>query len=181
MPNYLHYIVGNLFSYFSLSDLEVSPFCLTSDHTTSSATLMPTTRASSNAHPATTSSSKKRGKRALSTVSVQSNPKEWKKLKPVKESDDNSAEETTTMTKAALLTLGGTQYLLSLVSKAVHSLHSHYEQQCQTAMTAGDKDSEAAEILYDVELMLRKLDPVCWKELVDKQLESTGEVVKSYV
>ena len=140
---------------------------------------MPTTHASSNAHPATTSSSKKRGKRALSTISVQSNPKEWKKSKPVKESDDDSAEETTTMTKAALLTLGGTQYLLSLASKAVHSLHSHYEQQCQMAMTAGDKDSEAAEILYDVELTLRKLDPICWKELVDKRLESTGEVVKS--
>ena len=83
------------------------------------------------------------------------------------------------MTKAALLTLGGTQYLLLLASKAVHSLHSHYEQQCQMAMTAGDKDSEAAEILYDVELTLRKLDPICWKELVDKRLESTGEVVKS--
>lgn len=89
-----------------------------------------------------------------------------------------SGRTTTTMTKAALLTLGGTHYLLSLASKVVQSLHSHYDQQLQTA---GNEDSEAeiAENLYDVELTLKELDPVCWKELVDKRLESTGEVVKS--
>ncbi|KAF8325529.1 hypothetical protein F5887DRAFT_1018708 [Amanita rubescens] len=76
------------------------------------------------------------------------------------------------MTEAAPLTLGGTDYLLSLASKVVQSLHSHYDQQLQTA---GDEDSEAeiAENLYDVELTLKELDPVCWKELVDKRLEST--------
>ncbi|KIL71516.1 hypothetical protein M378DRAFT_19833 [Amanita muscaria Koide BX008] len=80
------------------------------------------------------------------------------------------------MTKAALLTLDGTQYLLSLASKAVHSLHSHYDQQRQMAVTAGDEDWEAkiVENLYDVELTLKELDPVYWKELVDKRLESTG-------
>jgi len=85
------------------------------------------------------------------------------------------------VTKAALLTLDGTQHLLSLASKAVHSLHSHYDQQLQTAVTAGDEDPEAeiAENLYDVELTLKELDPVCWGELADKRLESTGEVVKS--
>jgi hypothetical protein len=96
------------------------------------------------------------------------------------ESSD-TIDETTTTTKATLLTLNGTQYLLSLASKVVHSLHSHYEQQCQMAVTAGDEDSEAeiVENLCDVELTLKELDPVCWKGLVDKRLESTGEVVKS--
>ena len=85
---------------------------------------------------------------------------------------------TTTMTEA-LLTLDGTE-LLSLASKVVHLLHSHYEQQYQTA-TAGDEDSDTDMVdnLNDVELTLKELDPVYWKELADKRLESTGEVVKS--
>jgi hypothetical protein len=80
-----------------------------------------------------------------------------------------------------MMTLDGADSLLSLASKAVHLLHSHYEQRNQTAVTAGDEDSEveSVENLNDVELTLQELDPVYWKELVDKRLESTGEVVKS--
>lgn len=65
------------------------------------------------------------------------------------------------MTKAALLTLGSTHYLLSLASKVVQSLHSHYDQQLQTAGD-GDSQAEIAENLYDVGLTLKELDPICW-------------------
>ena len=48
-------------------------------------------------------------------------------------------------------------------------------------MATGNEDSEVeiVENLNDVELMLQELDPVYWKEPVDKRLESTSEVVKS--
>jgi len=70
---------------------------------------------------------------------------------------------------------------LSLASKAVHSLHSHYEQQLQTAETAGDEDleTEILENLNDVEITLIELDPVYWKELADKRLESTHGLLGS--
>ncbi|KAF8337695.1 hypothetical protein F5887DRAFT_890474, partial [Amanita rubescens] len=72
-----------------------------------------------------------------------------------------------------MMTLDGAHSLLSLASKVVHSLYPHYEQQHQTAVTAGDEDSEAeiVENLNDVELTLKELDPIYWKELVDKRLE----------
>ncbi|KAK2459584.1 hypothetical protein APHAL10511_008394 [Amanita phalloides] len=75
-----------------------------------------------------------------------------------------------------MFTLDDTYSLLSLASKVVHSLHSHYDQQRQTALTAGDEDSEAESVenLNDVELTLQELDPVCWKELADRRLQSTG-------
>jgi hypothetical protein len=83
------------------------------------------------------------------------------------------------MTTAAIPVLAseGTHSLLSLASKAVGSLHLHYNQQWQTALTVGDEDSEAESVenVYDVELTLQELDPVCF---VDRRL-STGEVVKS--
>lgn len=80
-----------------------------------------------------------------------------------------------------MMTLDDTHSLLSLASEVVYSLHSHYEQQYQTAVTAGDEDSEVdiVDNLNDVELTLQELDPVYWKGLVDKRLESAGEVVKS--
>jgi hypothetical protein len=94
-----------------------------------------------------------------------------------------SDHTTATMTNAAtpILILDGTHSLLLLASKVVHSLHSHYDQQYQTALTAGDEDSEVENVenLNDVELTLQELDPVYWKELVDRRLQSTGEVVKS--
>ena len=49
-------------------------------------------------------------------------------------------------------------------------------------MATGDEDSEVeiVENLNDVELMLQELDPVYWKELIDKQLESTSDQEFNY-
>ena len=80
-----------------------------------------------------------------------------------------------------MMTLDGTHSLLELAAEVIRSLHSYYEQQHQTAVTAGDEDSEVdiVENLNDVELTLKELDPIYWKGLVDKRCESTGEVGKS--
>lgn len=86
------------------------------------------------------------------------------------------------MTTISTLTLDGilrfpAHSLLSLASKTVRLLHSHYTQRHQTALTAGDEASEeeSVENLTDVEITLRELDPVYWKELADKRLQSTGK------
>ena len=82
---------------------------------------------------------------------------------------------------STMITLDGTDSLLLLASQVVRSLHSYYTQQHQKAVTAGDDVSEVdlVDNLNDMELTLRELDPVYWKGLADKRLESTGGVFKS--
>ena len=87
-----------------------------------------------------------------------------------------------TTTAISTLTLDGTlrfpaHSLLSLASQTVRLLHEHYTQRHQTAVTAGDEASEddSVQNLTDVEITLQELDPVYWKELADKRLQSTGE------
>lgn len=61
--------------------------------------------------------------------------------------------------------------LLSLACQAVRLLHAHYTQQYETALTAGDEDSEVEfmENLTDVSITQGVLDPVYWKEHIDKR------------
>ena len=87
-----------------------------------------------------------------------------------------------TTTAISTLTLDGTlrfpaHSLLSLASQAVRMLHAHHTQQYQTFLTAGNEDSEveSVENLTDVEITLKELDPVYWKELADRRLQSTGK------
>ena len=86
-----------------------------------------------------------------------------------------------TTTAIFTLTLDGTlrfpaHSLLSLACQTVRLLHAHHTQQHQTSLTAGDEDSEveSVENLTDVEITLQELDPVYWKELADRRLQTTG-------
>lgn len=66
--------------------------------------------------------------------------------------------------------------LLSLASQTVRLLNAHYSQQYEIALTAGDdSEVESVEALTDVQITLQQLDPVYWKELADKRLQSTGK------
>ena len=84
-------------------------------------------------------------------------------------------------TATTITTLEGTlrfpaHSLLSLASQIVRLLNAHYTQQYETALTAGDdSEVESVENLTDVQITLQQLDPVYWKELADKRLQSTGK------
>lgn len=85
-------------------------------------------------------------------------------------------------TAISALTLDGTlrfsaNSLLSLASQIVRLLHTHHSQQRETFLAAGDEDSEveSVENLTDIEILLRELDPVYWKEVADRRLETYGK------
>jgi len=80
------------------------------------------------------------------------------------------------MSTTAISTLGfPANSLLSLASQTVRLLNAHFNQQYETALTAGDDyEVESVENLTDVQITLQQLDPVYWKELADKRLQSTG-------
>lgn len=71
------------------------------------------------------------------------------------------------------LTLESAQPLLALASNSVRLLHSHYTKGHEKALATGDEDAESEHVenLIDVEITLRELDPVYWKELADKRLQ----------
>lgn len=73
--------------------------------------------------------------------------------------------------------------LLSLASQTVRLLHAHFTQQHQTSLIAGDEASEdeSVENLTDVEITLRELDPIYWKELADRRLQTTGKSFFYYI
>ena len=80
------------------------------------------------------------------------------------------------------LTLDGTlrfpaHSLLSLASQTLRLLHAHHTQQHQASLAAGDEDSEveSVENLTDVEITLREIDPIYWKDLADRRLQTTGK------
>jgi len=80
------------------------------------------------------------------------------------------------MTDISTLTLDSTlrfpaHSLLSLACQALRLLHAHYTQQYETALTAGDEDSEYENVqnIGDVEITLQDLDPVYF---ADTRLQS---------
>jgi hypothetical protein len=56
-----------------------------------------------------------------------------------------------------MMTLDGRHSLLSLASEVVHSLHSHYEQQHQMAVTVANVHVTGSELDYIHPIVITKL------------------------